>query len=317
MHAARTLTAAALLMLAACAPAMVQGPGAWVALPSLPVAVRAAAVATDGERVYVVGGSSEQGRTAVVQVLDLATRTWSYGPSLPVPTDWGVAVWAGGGLHFLGGVTDEASATTQHLVLVPEADDWLTASPMPTRLAGMAGVASGSRIYVFAGNAGTAPNHTAGTWVLDVDAGAWTTALSVPGPRINWSGTFLEGRVYLAGGGLPGLETADDLLVFDPAANSWSGVRPMPLPREAHAVATYDGRVCVAGGRRAARGNFNRPMDDVACHDPATDRWSPGPRLPRSLQELAAVSLDAGIVVVGGADQDGRPVRDALLLRSP
>ena len=318
MRVIRTLAFAGLAALTACGSAAVQGtPRDWVALPPLPLAVRAAAVATNGERVYVVGGSSEDGRTGVVQILDLDTRTWSYGPSLPVPTDWGVAAWAGGGVHFLGGVTDEASSSTQHLVLLPEADAWRPASPLPTRLAGMAAVASGSRIYVFAGNAGTAPNHTAGTWVLDVGADTWTTGLSVPGPRINWAGTVLDDRAYLAGGGLPGLETADDLLVFDPAANSWAGRRPMPLAREAHAVATYDGLVCAVGGRRAARGNFNRPMDDVACYDPSTDRWAPGPRLPRPLQELTAVSLDTGILVLGGADGNGRPVRDALFLRSP
>lgn len=318
MSAARAVTVGVMLALTGCAssPLPVTPPD-WVAFPPLPVAVRAAAVATDGELVYVVGGSSEQGRTGVVQILDLDTRTWAYGPSLPVPTDWGVAAWAEDGLHFIGGVTDAASSTTRHFVLSSEADRWRPAPPLPAPLAGMAAVALGSRIHVFAGNAGRAPNHTAGTWVLDVDGGMWEEGPAVPGPRINWSATRLDGRVYLTGGGLPGLQTSDDLLVFDPGANSWSGARPMPLPREAHAMAAYDGRACVVGGRRAARGNFNQPMDDVACYDPASDRWFPGRRLPRPLQELTAVSLDAGILVLGGADEAGRPVHDVFLVRSP
>ena len=293
----------------------VQSPArAWLPLPALPVPVRAAAVTSDGERIFVLGGSTIDGRTAVVQILDLASRTWSYGPALPTPTDWGVAAYVASDLHFIGGVTSVAPATTQHLVLRASAEGWQDAAPLPSQVAGSAAVAIGSSIYLFAGNSGRPPNYTATTYVLDTSANSWMPGPPVPSPRINWSGARVQERAFLIGGGTGGLQTADDLLAFHPASNTWVSLPAIPMAREAHGVGAAQGLVCALGGRLAARGNFNRPFDDVSCYSTATETWTVGPRLPRPLQELAAASLESAIVAVGGADGEGRPVGDVWQL---
>lgn len=307
-----------LLGLGACSSATGPTPEefvSWQPLPSLPVAVRSAAVATDGARVYVAGGSTQSGRTDLLQILDVESGMWSFGSSLPEPTDWGTASWVDGSLHFMGGVTDAASASNQHYVYDPGTNAWSPTTPLPTPIAGTAGLTDGSRIYLFAGNSGGSPAHTSGTHIYDVASETWSTGLGVPGGRINWAGTYFQGRFYLVGGGTPGIETSRDLLVYDPATNSWTDGPPVPLAREAHGVASSLGMVCAVGGRLAASGNFNTPYNDVSCHDPGTDQWTTAPPLPRALQEVAAVTVGGVIIAVGGADEGSVPVQDVSALQ--
>lgn len=287
---------------------------AWLPLPPLPIAVRSPAAATDGERVYVVGGSGETGRSAALQILDLTERRWTLGSALPRSVDWASAVWVSGELHVLGGVADGEPATTQHLVYDGENDQWFEATALPTRRAGAAAVAVDSQIYLLAGNSGGTPAHTSGTFVFDVAHRDWTRAVDVPGPRINMSAAVAGGRIHLIGGGTPGLETSGEMLAFDPREEGWVDLGRLDEPREAHAVAAANGVVCVAGGRRAARGNFNRPVADTYCYRAEGGAPVLAPRLPAPRQELVGVSLAQAIIVLGGADQEGRPVGDVWLL---
>lgn len=311
----RRLPAVAVLMFGGCSA--VTGPTefvSWASRAPLPVAVRSAAVATDGGRVYVVGGSSVSGRTATLQILDVESDSWSYGPSLPMAVDWGAAVWANGGLHFIGGVPDGSGASTQHWVYEPGSTGWTALTPLPAPIAGTSGLTDGTRIYVFAGNSGTSPAHTSATHIYDPSAQEWSRGLDVPGARINWSGTYHRGAFYLLGGGTPGLETSADLLVYDPVEDSWISGPAMPLAREAHGVAVSLGRVCAIGGREARSGNFNVPYDNVACFDPDAREWLPAPRLPQARQEVAAVAVEGVMFAIGGADEAGVPVNTVSAL---
>ena len=265
---------------------------------------------------YVVGGWSTSGRTAALQILDFASETWSYGAPIPVATDWGAAAWLDAELHFVGGITNDASATTQHLVYDPEANEWRAGTPLPVGRAGIAAVARDLRLFVFAGNSGASPAHTSSTLIYDAGADLWSNGADVPGDaRINWSGALSGDRFFLAGGGTEGLQTSADLLAYHAATDSWEQMSPMPLPREAHGVASAMGIVCVVGGREAAGGNFNEPFDNVSCYSPATDTWYPAPSLPRARQEVAAVAIGDALIALGGADADATSLTDVTVLR--
>ncbi len=288
----------------------------WEALTPLPYAVRAAAVATDGKNVYVVGGTGATGRMGVFQILDLATDQWHLGPSLPSGTDWATAAWVNGSLHLIGGATDALGITDQHLVYTPGDTTWRQAARAPHKIAGTASVAAGSRIYVFAGNIGQPQVYSKATLIYDATNDTWTSGADVPSPRINWAGAALNNKVYLVGGGTPGLNTSADLLIYSLDTGSWQAGPPIPIAREAHGVGVLGGKVCAVGGRRAASGNFNTPFDDVLCFDVTTQEWLPGPPLPRAVQEVNVVTLTNAIVAVGGADANGQPVNDVSILRS-
>lgn len=285
----------------------------WEPLTPLPTAVRSPGVATDGDRVYVVGGSSSGGRVMDVQILDLASGVWSAGGPIPLATDWPSVVWVGDSLHLVGGVADGTGYETQHLVYDTLSGNWTPSVAAPVAIAGTAYGTDASRIYLFAGNSNA---YTSATHIFDVSGNSWSTGMDVPGSaRINWSTVFSAGRFYMFGGGTSGLQTSADALAYDPVGDSWEPLPDLALAREAYGVGVLDGLVCVVGGRRAASGNTSPPFDDVACFDHAQSQWFAAPPLPAPRQEVVVVTTAQGLIAIGGADSSGSPVRDVTLLR--
>jgi N-acetylneuraminic acid mutarotase len=286
----------------------------WETLPSLPVAVRAPATVAGGVHVYVVGGTSLGDLTPVLQILDLRTRTWSYGASVPTATDWGAAAWIGERLHFVGGVTAATAASRQHWIYDPVADRWMAGTLLPSAAAGSAIAVSGSRLFVLGGIDGPSA-YSANAMIYDSRTRQWSRGGPVPSPRINWAGATVGGRIFAVGGGTPGLATTDELVSYDPSTDAWTQLTPMPMAREAHGAAAVGTLFCAAGGRRAGAGNFNPPFDDASCYDVRSARWIPKPALPRARQELGLVSVGNFVIAVGGRDNSGNPVGDVTRLR--
>ena len=80
--------------------------GEWTDGPLLPAPVHHAALASDGDRLLLIGGylAATNGPTDEVHVFDPATGTWEAGPPLPEPRAAGAASHDGGRVVYGGGV---------------------------------------------------------------------------------------------------------------------------------------------------------------------------------------------------------------------
>lgn len=88
---------------------------------------------------------------------------------------------------------------------------------------------------------------------------------------------------------------------------------PMPEPRTEVAGVAWDGRIVVAGGLRADGSTSDR----VDAYDPATNAWTPLPRLPEPRHHTALVVAGERLVVVAGYTPEGdawRPLASVLSL---
>jgi N-acetylneuraminic acid mutarotase len=104
----------------------------WRAGPSLPVPLDHAAVTTDGHRVYVIGGQTDDvdGEKVVqdeVWMLDLdeAEPDWEQHESLPEPRAAGAAAWDGERLVFAGGFAERSSGFASSEVWALEGSGWI------------------------------------------------------------------------------------------------------------------------------------------------------------------------------------------------
>jgi N-acetylneuraminic acid mutarotase len=91
-----------------------------------------------------------------------------------------------------------------------------------------------------------------------------------------------------------------------PVVEGWSMGHAMPLARAVHAVAELNGNIWVLGGYPPGR----LPSNLVQIHDPATSRWSLGPRLPQPIHHVMAAVVDGKLYVMGGeidGASTGRP----------
>src|SRR4028118_252464 len=81
-----------------------------------------------------------------------------------------------------------------------------------------------------------------------------------------------------------------------PEFDGWSMGAAMPLARSEHAVAEFDGKIWVLGGYPPGR----LPSNLVQIYDPASGRWSLGPRLPQPLHPPTAQPLHGHLRLLRG-----------------
>ena len=78
--------------------------------------------------------------------------------------------------------------------------------------------------------------------------------------------------------------------------DGWALSATMPLARTSHAVAELNGKVWVLGGYPPGR----LPSNLVQIYDPATNRWSLGPTLPKPMHHVVVEAVGGKLYMIGG-----------------
>jgi N-acetylneuraminic acid mutarotase len=287
-------------------PAPTAAPGTWTTLAPMLQPRSEMAIAQLGGRMYVIGGYPP-GRipSDVVQVYDLASNSWTLGPSTPVPLHHSHAVAVGDRLFLIGGEFDGAGTgrAPVYLNTVYELDvaagAWRPRAPMPTnRSGGGVGVIDG-KIYV----AGGRPPRGNDFAVYDPAADRWTVLPMLPTARNHLAVDAIAGRLYVAGGRFDdvGSPLSAALEIFDPATGAWTSGASMPAPRAGvTSIAAYGCLYVFAG-----EGNIADPQGmfhQTDAYDPRTNTWHAVSQMPTATHGLTrAAFLDGRIHIPGGS----------------
>ena len=207
-------------------------------------------------RLYVAGGYTSGNPNRDLFQYTPATDTWVRKRPLPASV-FASPYCEGGAQGVIGGrlyiyVPCGGGYPGGRLLRYNPATDgytWLPGPPVE-HAEGGAGVING-KFYLAAGYGGAATlgQATRSLHVYDPATNAWTAKAKSPQTRYRVASAVLNGRLFLIGGQLPGVDRGDNTLTwYDPATNTWSAGTPMPTPRYAAAAATASGRVYVIGG---------------------------------------------------------------------
>ena len=277
----------------------------WGLAPALLAPISEQAVAELNGKIYVIGGYPP-GRIPVdtVQVYDVATERWAFGPPIPVAMHHVMAAGVGGKLYAVGGEFEGAGTGRPSVYmdtvyeLDPELGTWMQRASMPTaRSAGGAAVIDG-RIYV----AGGRPPRGHDFAVYDPAADAWTVLPDLPTDRNHLAAVAIGGKVYVAGGRFGGgfdSEKTPALEIYDPATGAWSTGASMPLPRGGVAGSAANGCLYVMGGE----GNIFDPrglFDQNDVYDPRSDTWTSQAPMPTPTHGLVGAALVDGLIHLPG-----------------
>lgn len=143
-------------------------------------------------------------------------------------------------------------------------------------------------------------------------SGSWAPAGELSTARPETTVTALaDGRVLVAGGGIPPVASAD---LFDPRATAWAPTAAMEAARGAHAAVTLaDGRVLVSGGRSGGEA-----LNSAEIFDPSTGAWTPSGAMALARQAHTATLLpDGRVLVTGGLGGSHGPHRAEAELFDP
>jgi hypothetical protein len=239
----------------------------WTRLADMPQALTHAAVAVDGDNIYLIGGylgNNPGGSVANVWRYSISTNSWSAAPSLPAARGGGAAAVIGRKLYFFGGASRSANNLSSTVDL---------------------------------------PEH----YVLDLDQGtSWASRAPLPAPRNHLSAVVLDGRIYALGGQLgrfEGSQAQAQVDAYDPATDSWTRARDLPSGRSHVAAFALDGTIVVAGGS-VNDGGSGRAITEVVRYDPRTDVWSSLPPLPAKRKTPVGDVIGGRIVIATGGTGD-------------
>jgi hypothetical protein len=271
-------------------------PAAWRPRAAAPTSRQEVASAVADGRVWVIGGITAAGASAVVESYDPATDRWAPGPPLPLGLHHAAATTYRGEIVVMGGFVaapglyDRASDR----VLALRAGAWVDL-PRLRRPRGAAAAAVVGDVLVLAGGR----NDAALIGPTEIfDGSAWRDGQAIPTRRDHLSAASDGRSVFTVGGRFlsPGALSAA-LERYDPVADAWERLPAMPTARGGQGAAmTASGRLVVAGGE-----DPSGVYADVEAYDVTTQRWSGLPPLGTPRHGLAVERVGTEIVaLVGG-----------------
>lgn len=209
-----------------------------------------AAVSLNG-RIYVIGGFSGLGNqpTDKMWIYDVASHTWSEGPSLPAPRGGHAAVVLGGRIHVLGG-GNSRSTIADHTVFDPGTNRWSELRRLRRSKGSVAASVFSGRLVAVGGRSGSLDYGDVD--VYDAARNTWSK-----GPKIGARGTsgaaVYRGGLYVFGGESQiQARTLNAVMRLTSLRSAWRRVSKLPTARSYARAVVFKDAIYVVGGSRIA-----------------------------------------------------------------
>lgn len=224
----------------------------WQARPTIPSPTRAHAGAAYENQIYIVGGETPSGVSAVVEKLDLRSGTWTTVAQKPTATADSSAAVLGGRIYVPGGRTDADNTRISDLLEVydPRQDKWEQRAHMPKPISAYALSAFEGKLYVFGGWDGVQFLDT--VYEYDPNQDVWQTLAPMRRVRGYAVAAVVGGKIYIIGG-YDGKNALTMNESYIPAASLgdepvWASEVPLPTGRYAMGAASISNIIYVVGG---------------------------------------------------------------------
>jgi len=227
------------------------GADAWRELPRLPQAVHHPAVASDGKKIYVIGGLTGLASRPIddVYVFDPEKNAWEQLGRLNDFRGGSGAATLDGVVYVLGGVTAAGPDDAMEYYDAPRGG-WNGLKSMPTARLFLAAASTPGRLYALGGRKGSLAKNLGATEIYDVKQMTWETGPDMAVPRSEHAAAERGGMIYVFGGEAKE-GTIAEIEVFDAKKKAWSTLAlPMLSPRHGLAAVAWKDRIYVIGGGR-------------------------------------------------------------------
>jgi hypothetical protein len=241
----------------------------WTQAAPLPVARSRLAAAAAPDRLYVVGGETEDGVTGELLIYDPLTNAWLPASDKPVPVANASAAFLAGALYVPGGTTATGEVTGVLEVYDPVAAEWREASPLPAPRAGYALAVQDGTMYLFGGWDGVGARGE--VYAYDPGVDRWTEMTPMPQAAMFLAAAPMGGLIYVAGG-FDGSDESADVYAYDPkaegAGSPWSARADLEQGRGGLAMAAIGQRLYAIGG------GWDQGLAYNEQYDARTGAWS-------------------------------------------
>ncbi|VGO17184.1 hypothetical protein PDESU_05779 [Pontiella desulfatans] len=255
----------------------------------------AAFVEFEGE-FYLLGGR----RIQPVNIFNPETKTWRNASKPPIEIHHFQPVVHEDKILIICAMTGRYPNETgleKVLVYEPKKDTWSWGDEIPkNRRRGSAGVVNvDGKIYVMCG---IVNGHVGGyvNWAdrYDPATGEWTKLKNAKHKRDHFQCTYLDGKIYAAGGRTTSKETnqvfdltVPEVDVYDIKSGAWSVLKDdLPTPRAGNSTATIGQDIVVAGGESMTQKEAHA---EVEAWDTLKEKWHDYPPLKQGRHGTALI----------------------------
>lgn len=201
-----------------------------------------------------------------------------------------------GRIYVIGGYPSSRVTVSTVQIYDTASDRWSLAAPLPVAVNHLMPAAANGRIYVIGGQTDANAAYIGSVQEYDPATNSWRMRAPMPTSRSAGAAAVIDGKIYVAGGRPP---RGADFAVYDPARNEWTALPDLPTQRNHLIAAAHGGKLYVFGGR--FEGGFtSQAADAVEIFDPATNRWSRGPNMPKPRGGINGVAANGCIHIFGG-----------------
>lgn len=224
------------------------GSGTWASSAQLPVGMAEVGVAELDSKIYVIGGTEQEGNappnwaSTLNMMCNPQQNTWHQQAPLPHPLSHAGVAALNGKLYDIGGFTAPVHICPQNLAFVydPKTNQWTELPKISSPRGSVAAAAVDGKLHIFGGRISN---------IID------TLPSSPEFPEL-----------------LSGFGTVNTHEIYDPSTGKWSQNSPMPGPaRDYMGIAVLNGKIHLFGGRTA---DFADNLDRHDVYDPQTDQWT-------------------------------------------
>jgi DNA-binding CsgD family transcriptional regulator len=266
----------------------------WQEMAPLPIRRAGMGMAARGNKIYVIGGMTDQGASGRVDIYDIETNSWREGSPRPLSLANVNAVALGGNILVPGGCIDDAAwtpSTTVHLYN-PDENVWWEVAPLPTALCAYALTTDGQRAYLIGGWDGA--RYRALSYAYDPIQDAWEELTPPEYPRGFGGAALVSDSIYYVGG-YDGERERATCEVYTLQTNSWASCRPMLQPRGGIGTTAIAGRIYAIGG------GWITPLGFNERYTPSTGEWTVVETpIISEWRNLGVVSYDTALYTIGG-----------------
>jgi hypothetical protein len=250
---------------------------------------------------WVVGGRTNSGVTAVNEGYDVAGGTWISKRALPVRRTAAVGGVINNELYVVGGKDENGVFQNSVYSYNPTTNNWTLRAPIPEAKDFQAAAVINGILYVAGGGQAGSPTLSSTTYAYDPVFDSWSQKASMPMPRGDLVGVALGGLFYVVVGA-DTLGVDGTLLAYDPAIDSWSIKSPMPTARLHMNADAVGGKLYAIGGLIGVTGvNSNA----VEIYDPVTDSWGTAASFTVARNGGATGVIGGKIYFAGGETSSG------------
>ena len=237
----------------------------WSSGPDMPTPRARHGAAAVGDKIFVMGGSTNGGFSNSMAVYDtskpMGWQSWSNGPPMSERRIDFPAVAVDTKVYAIAGRNDDNISTIlgRMEILDTVTYQWSLGPSMSTARYGCAAAAVDGKIYVMGGTTraadGTESKLTS-VEVYDTATQRWSTVQDMPVPMSGQVAVAVDGKIYAMGGDGPAYGDWKDVTVFDAATNKWSMGPSMDVGRIYFGATSLEKKLYSMGGMDKAMGDM-------------------------------------------------------------